>query len=133
MGLNLAGSRLEGYLGNRPDMGKVAQHGAASAAAGRIAPIRMAGQAFSNKHLSDAKAEAQKVTNAAQDAARSDASAGQMFAMGGQLLGAGMGLMKGGGSFETAPLGEGFDTSSQGVQISDYMDSPDINIDWLNY
>ena len=132
MGLNLSGSRLEGYLGNRPDMGKVAQHGAASAAAGRIAPIRMAGQAFANKHLSDAKAEAQKVTNAAQDSARRDASAGQMFAMGGQLLGAGMGLLPktGGGSFNTAPLGENFNLD----EVSKLYNSPDIDIDWFgNY
>ena len=110
--MRFAGSRIEGFLGDSPDMGAMAQKAGAMKSQEKAAYTGLQGKVASAGIGAAAEVESAGIIGAAQASAAADQATGSMFSALGQIGGAALGTF-GSSSWNKGVEGNDFNALSQ--------------------
>ena len=111
--MRFAGSRIEGFLGDSPDMGAMAQKAGAMQSQEKAAYTGLQGKVASAGIGAAAEVESAGIIGAAQASAAADQATGSMFSALGQIGGAALGTFGSGPSWNKGVSGNDFNALSQ--------------------
>ena len=134
--MRFAGSRIEGFLGDSPDFGKVAQNAGVMQSKEKAAITGLQGKVASAGIGAAAEVESAGIVGAAQASAASDYATGSMFGALGQIGSAAIGTIPtGGGGIGGSGIGSGItgtvggDGGSAAGYFNNYGDERLVN--WM--